>query len=225
MQNPLKLALFDCDGTLVDSQASIIKAMDLMCETFEKTKLSRESIKHIVGLPLERGMEILFPGNTLNTYDEMADTYRAHFRKMRLADEVEEPIFEGTEKALSILEAEGWLLGVATGKAMRGLIPTLQTHGLEPYFTTLQTACRARGKPDPEMVEKALSETGVDAKNCVMIGDTTYDILMACNANVKSIGVSWGYHSVQDLKDAGAHAIVHSYEELPAMISKVMEMQ
>ncbi|SCA55260.1 putative phosphoglycolate phosphatase [Candidatus Terasakiella magnetica] len=221
--SPLQLAIFDCDGTLVDSQHSIINAMDLTCSTYGFDKISRDSVRRVVGLPLEIAMEQLFEDQTQSMHHEMAETYRSHFRDMRLAGDVEEPLFDGTIKALDDLEADGWLLGVATGKAMRGLIPTLETHDLQNKFATLQTACRAMGKPHPEMVEKALSETGVEAKNAVVIGDTTYDIHMAGNANVKSIGVSWGYHDAEELMDAGAACIIHDYSELKQAINKVME--
>jgi len=222
-ETPLQLAIFDCDGTLVDSQHSIIKAMDMTCEIYQIDKIGRDSIRRIVGLPLETGMEVLFEGYSQNEYHDMAETYRQEFRKMRLNDDVEEPLFPGTVDALNQLEKDGWLLGVATGKAMRGLIPTLETHNLQNRFVTLQTACKAMGKPHPEMVEKALDETGVNAHNAIVIGDTTYDIHMAANANVKSIGVAWGYHDAEELTHAGAAHIVHDYSELPAAIIKVME--
>lgn len=222
-ETPLQLAIFDCDGTLVDSQHSIIKAMDMTCETYGIDKISRDSVKRVVGLPLEIAMVQLFEGPSLDQHNEMAETFRLHFRKMRIDGEVEEPLFDGTVQALDHLEQDGWLLGVATGKAMRGLIPTLETHNLQNRFVTLQTADRAMGKPHPEMVEKALEETGVYAHNAIVIGDTTYDIEMAANANVRSIGVAWGYHDIKELTRAGAAEVVHSYSELPDVINKVME--
>lgn len=222
-ETPLQLAIFDCDGTLVDSQHSIISAMDQTCKTYKIDKISRDSIKRIVGLPLEIAMVQLFNNHTSIDHNEMAETFRQHFRHMRLQDDVEEPLFPGTVEALDRIEQGGWLLGVATGKAMHGLIPTLETHGLEKRFVTLQTADRAMGKPHPEMVHKALAETGVDAHNAVVIGDTTFDIHMACNAKVKSIGVAWGYHDAKELMNAGAARIVQDYSELPQAIKQVME--
>ncbi len=224
-ETPLQLAIFDCDGTLVDSQHSIIEAMDMTCDSYDIARIGRDSIRQIVGLPLEIAMANLFEGLSTDAHNEMAESYRQHFRKMRLNGDVEEPLYPGTVKALDEIEANGWLLGVATGKAMRGLIPTLETHDLQERFVTLQTADRARGKPHPEMVEKALEETGVYAHNAIVIGDTTYDIHMACNANVKSIGVAWGYHDVEELTRAGAASVVQTYAELPEAINKVMEVK
>jgi len=166
-------------------------------------------------------MAYLFPDHDDETHHKMADLYRTEFRAMRLAGHVHEPLFDGTKEALTRLNERDWLLGVATGKAMRGLIPTLETHGLENQFVTLQTADRARGKPHPEMIEKALQETGVERDHTVMIGDTTYDIEMACNAKVHSIGVSWGYHSPEDLKAAGATAIIQHYSELDDALNQI----
>lgn len=222
-KTPLQLAIFDCDGTLVDSQHSIIKAMDMTCDTYKTNRISRDSVRRVVGLPLEIAMANLFKERSTKEHHEMAETYRQHFRKMRIDGDVEEPLFPGTLEALNQLESNGWLLGVATGKAMRGLIPTLETHNLQDKFVTLQTACRAMGKPHPEMVEKALNETGVEAQNAIVIGDTTYDIHMAGNANVKSIGVAWGYHDIDELTHAGAACVIHSFAELPDAINKVME--
>ncbi len=220
---PLQLAIFDCDGTLVDSQHSIIKAMTMTCDTYKIARIDRESIRRIVGLPLEVAMENLFKDRATQEYIEMAECYRAHFRDMRVNDTVEEPLFPGTIEALDTLENAGWLLGVATGKAMRGLEATLKTHDLQKRFVTLQTADRALGKPHPEMVEKALAQTGVDAHNAIVIGDTTYDIHMACNANVKSIGVAWGYHDADELLEAGAACVVQDYSELAMAVNKTME--
>lgn len=218
---PLRLALFDCDGTLVDSQHAIIDAMDQTCDAFNCTQQSRQAIRNIVGLPLEVGLSMLFPERTDTDHIQMADHYRTTFRSMRLAGDVDEPLFDGTAEAIKRLHGDDWLLGVATGKAMRGLIPTLESHDLQSYFTTLQTADRARGKPHPEMIEKALSETGVETSHTVMIGDTTYDIEMAVNAKVHSIGVSWGYHDPADLKRAGATCIIDHYSELDDALNHI----
>jgi len=222
-ETPLQLAIFDCDGTLVDSQHSIISVMNETCKIYEINEISRESIRRIVGLPLEIAMSQLFENHTHIDHDEMAETFRKIFRKLRLQGDVQEPLYPGTVEALDQIEQDGLLLGVATGKAMRGLIPTLETHGLSKRFTTLQTPDNAMGKPHPEMVHKALSETGVHAQNAVVIGDTTFDIHMASNANVKSIGVAWGYHDTDELIKAGAQCVVKSYSELPQAIKHVME--
>lgn len=188
--------------------------MDITCQSYDLAPLGRDSIRRIVGLPLENAMAHFFSDLTREQHYEMADSYRGHFKAMRLAGKVQEPLYEGIQETIETFYKNGWTLGVATGKAMRGLIPTLQGHGLEKYFTTLQTPDTARGKPHPDMVLNALKETGISSDQTVVIGDTTYDIHMACHANVKSIGVSWGYHDPDELLAAGAHSVVESCEEL-----------
>ena len=100
------------------------------------------------------------------------------------------------------LSENGWT-GVATGKSHRGLVDTLGQHNLLERFTTLQTADRAPGKPNPEMLFKAMEETGASPEVTVMIGDTSYDMEMAVNAGVLGIGAAWGYHETQELRGRG----------------------
>lgn len=222
---PPKLVLFDCDGTLVDSQHSIIEAMDITCKTYKLPPLSRESIRRVIGLPLENAIAHFYKDLPREAHYEMADTYRKHFKEMRLKAQVQEPLFDDIFELIETFHEKGWILGIATGKAMRGLIPTLQTHGLEKYFSTLQTPDTARGKPHPDMVFNAMSETGIAANDTIVIGDTTYDIEMAGHAHVKSVGVSWGYHDPHDLLDAGAHKVVDCCEELHQTVKSLLEVE
>jgi len=136
---------------------------------------------------------------------------------------VEEPLFPGIAEALDALEAEGVLLGVATGKSLRGLRSVLERHGMTHRFVTLQTADTGPGKPHPDMVHRALAETGAEPAATVMIGDTTYDIQMARNARIASVGVSWGYHEVPELQAAGADRIVHGGAQVAAAVLDLLE--
>ena len=117
-----------------------------------------------------------------------------------------------------VIDAAGWLLGVATGKSDRGLAHCLNHHGLTGHFVTLQTADRHPSKPDPAMIEACLAATGADRAHTVMIGDTAYDMAMAVNAGVRAIGVDWGYHHPNELIAAGAEAIAGSVEELHLLL-------
>ncbi len=109
---------------------------------------------------------------------------------------------------------------MATGKARRGLLAVLEQHGLETRFATLQTADVGPGKPHPAMLERAMAEVGVAPSDTVMIGDTSFDMLMARSAGASAIGVSWGYHPVAELEAAGAHSIVGHFNELPAAMAR-----
>jgi phosphoglycolate phosphatase len=117
----------------------------------------------------------------------------------------------------------GLLLGVATGKSRRGLLATLDRHGIRDRFVTLKTADDGPGKPSPEILLDAMAEVGAAPHTTIMVGDTTYDIEMAIRARAMSIGVGWGYHSTEELKAVGAHRIAGGYGELPAMIAELWD--
>lgn len=220
---PLRLAVFDCDGTLVDSQNSIISAMFAACDHHAFVRPEAHAVRRMVGLPLEVAIQRLLPEVDAEFALVMSETYKSAFLEMRQTGQVEEPLFPGVIEVLGELDAAGWLLGVATGKAMRGLERTLGHHDLMDRFVTLQTADRARGKPHPEMMLNALSDTGVEPHHAVMIGDTTYDVEMAVNAGVQAIGVAWGYHEREELMDAGAIAVVEGTQTLMEALLTTLE--
>lgn len=207
MAAPLRLALFDCDGTLVDSQHLIVAAMAAAWDAHGLGTPDPRAVRRIVGLPLVHGVAVLLPDLDGARHQAIADRYREAFFDLRRAD-APEPLFPGLRDALDALDAAGVLLGVATGKSRRGLLAVLEAHGLRDRFVTLQTADVVPGKPHPEMIRRALGETGATAAGTVMIGDTTYDIQMARSARIPSLGVSWGYHEVAELVAAGADRIV-----------------
>lgn len=201
------LALFDCDGTLVDSQHSICAAM---ARAFDAVKLpapDRPAILSVVGLSLPHAMAKLLPEADDAFHNHVSDQYRDAFRAMRSEGDVSEPLYEGIAELLDILLARGWLLGVATGKSDRGLNLCLTQHGILDRFVTLQTADRHPSKPHPGMLMEAMAEAGAVPETTVMIGDTTYDIEMGVSAGVRAIGVNWGYHLPDELIEAGAVAV------------------
>lgn len=218
----LRLAVFDCDGTLVDSAHSIVSCMQAACSNHGFSEPEPESIRRMVGLPLEDAISGLFPQMDKDSVWSVREGYRQVFTDLREKGQVHEPLYQGALDALQILEKAGWLLGVATGKALKGLVSTLGSHDIQDRFVTLQTPDRSPGKPNPDMLYKAMEETGVQASETVMIGDTTYDMEMARNAGTLAVGVSWGYHEIEELTQAGAHQIVHSYDKLPEAIESVL---
>jgi len=176
-----------------------------------------------VGLPLDTAIEHLVPTATEELVSDLRAEYGREWHRIRENEGLEEPLFPGLMEILARLEADGWLLGVATGKSRRGLDGTLEKHGIIDRFVTLQTADRARGKPHPEMMLNAMQETGAAPADTVMIGDTTFDVEMACNAGAIAIGVSWGYHEVEELHLAGATAVIDAFDELPKILDRAME--
>jgi len=218
----LRLAVFDCDGTLVDSAHSIVSCMQVACAAHGFGEPTPDDVRAMVGLPLEDAIARLFPDMEPGKVLAVREGYRGAFTELRKKGEVHEPLYHGALDALTVLEDSGWLLGVATGKAMRGLVATLNTHAIEDRFVTLQTADLSHGKPNPDMLYKAMAETGVEASATVMIGDTTFDMEMARNAGTLAIGVAWGYHEVGELTEAGAHRVVNTYDMLPEAIESLV---
>ncbi len=210
----LRLALFDCDGTLVDSQANICLAMEHAFTEAGLTPPPRPATRRIVGLSLVEAMRQLLPDADDATHRDLAERYKGAFFTLRGNGLVDEPLYDGIAAVLSELDESGWQLGVATGKSDRGLERCLDHHGLRGLFVTLQTADRHPSKPHPSMVWQALADSGVDAANAVMIGDTVYDIHMGVAAGCRTIGVGWGYHPIDELRSAGADVIVETMAEL-----------
>ena len=210
----MKLAVFDCDGTLVDGQAPICEAMEAAFAAFALPSPPRGAIRRAVGLSLPQAMRQLLPQSPLEQHQAMAEAYREAFRTARTEGRIVQPLFAGIAEMLRALHADGWTLGVATGMSDRGLAYCLEANGIADLFVTLQTADRHPSKPDPAMLEEALFEAGAIAAEAVMIGDTVYDMDMARNAGTRAIGVDWGYHHPHELAAAGAEKVVETPEEL-----------
>lgn len=214
----LRLALFDCDGTLVDGQAGVVNAMEAAFAELDLPAPDRHLVRRIVGLSLPQAIRSLAPDADEAVRTELDGAYRRIFRSARERSQLVEPLYDGIAELVTALDDDGWVLGVATGKSQRGLEHCLATHGLTYRFTTLQTADNHPSKPHPSMVEAALAETGVARQQCVMIGDTQFDMAMAVNAGVRAIGVDWGYHTAQELREAGAEAVAANPSHLGELL-------
>lgn len=219
----LKLAVFDCDGTLVDSQSTIIRTMAHAFAEHNQPSPLPEEVRRVIGLPLLEAIARLGVQLDSSVHEAIRASYARAFFDLRAGGDVHEPAFPGMAEALDALEASGWLLGIATGKSRRGLEATLEPYGWSSRFVTKQTSDVAAGKPNPDMLLRAMAETGIEPRNTVMIGDTTYDMLMARNAGVFAVGVAWGYHHPGELRDAGAHLIVERFADLENALHSLME--
>ncbi len=218
----LRLALFDVDGTLVDSQADILGAMTLAFERAGVAPPSRTAVLGIVGLSLEVAIPRLAPDLTAEQHLEMVEGYKQAYVTLRAQAGAREssPLYPHVRDVLQELGAQDHtLLGVATGKSRRGLDVLLAGHGLDRSFVTQQVSDHHPSKPHPSMILAALSETGVEPQDAVMIGDTSFDMQMARAAGVQGIGVSWGYHPVQDLNDA-TH-LIDDIRALPGLLEQI----
>ncbi len=219
-EDKARLAVFDCDGTLVDSQYLIHAAMAEAFGAFALPSPSRAAVRGVVGLSLAEAIVRLMPDDCVTEVDDVVAAYREAFFQLRREPDMAEPLYPGAREALEKLRARGYMLGVATGKSMRGLRALLERLEMEDWFLTLQTPDFNPGKPHPAMLLAAMEDCGADPDDTVMIGDTSFDMDMAVAARVAGIGVGWGYHGVDEL--ASARVIIHDYDDLPAMADKVL---
>ncbi|MEJ7927859.1 HAD-IA family hydrolase [Sphingobium sp. AN641] len=212
------LVVFDCDGTLVDSQHSICAAMVRAFEGENLVAPERSAILAVVGLSLPYAVARLLPEAEPDFHLHLSESYKRAFQALRRENSVSEPLYPGMADLVVALDEAGWLLGVATGKSDRGLALCLAAHGIDRHFVTLQTADRHPSKPHPAMLMQAMADAGATPTTTVMIGDTHFDIDMGIAAGVRTIGVTWGYHSPEELREAGAHAIATDSAELHRLI-------
>jgi phosphoglycolate phosphatase len=211
----LKLVIFDCDGTLVDSQHMILAAMGQAYAAHGLAVPERERALSIIGLSLTEAFTVLGEGDSRFPVASLAEHYRLAFHALRDAGGRMEPLYPGAAEAVAALaQRDDVVLGIATGKSQRGVRLVLGHHGLLERFLTIKTADDAPSKPDPGMVIAAMREAGVAAADTVVVGDTTYDMAMARAAGAAAIGVTWGYHVRTALIAAGAVAVIDDFGAL-----------
>lgn len=223
MTADLKLAVFDCDGTLVDSQYMIVAAMEQAFAHHGRTLVDPRKVRRVVGLSLPEAVARLMPGEDPALILAISDSYKAAYGDLR-ARGGQEPLYPGAREAILDLAGTGYLLGVATGKSRRGLVAVLEQHDLHSCFVTLQTADDAPGKPHPAMLEQAMAAAGVSAAETIMIGDTSYDMMMARAAGAAALGVAWGYHDRAELRAAGAATVIEDCPALPPAVRQLLPL-
>jgi len=202
-----RLAVFDCDGTLVDSGATIYAALTESLQANGLAVPSPEVSRRVIGLSLVEAIAQLTSDLSDADHRKLAEDYKRAFMAMRVAGRVEEPLFDGVLEVLDALEADGWLLAVATGKSDRGLRHCLDQHNIHARFVSLQTADRHPSKPHPSMVEQAIADADAEPASTIVVGDTSFDMAMAAAAGARGIGAGWGYHDAHELLAAGAVAV------------------
>jgi phosphoglycolate phosphatase len=218
----VRLAVFDCDGTLVDGQADVCWAMERAFARAGLPAPDNQVVRRIVGLSLPVAVRQLAPALSEDQVSAVTEFYRSSFRARREEGLLDEPLYDGIADLLHTLRDGGWSLAVATGKSDRGLAACLATHGIADLFVSLQTADRHPSKPHPAMLEAALFEAGAQPAQAVMIGDTSFDMLMARSIGVPAIGVSWGYHAPHELIASGAVRVADNAAALAAALDEAL---
>ena len=178
----VRLLVFDCDGTLIDSQQNIITAVERVFRSIDLDPPSRDLIRRQVGLAPDAAIAGMLPNEDVSVHRRVSEAFRRLRPQLQMEARQPEPLYPGIPELIEQLSHPEVFLGIATGKGRSGLDAVLQRHGLDGYFHTLQTGDRCRGKPDPDMLERACAETGLRAAETVMIGDTAFDMEMARSA-------------------------------------------
>nr|WP_272211275.1 HAD-IA family hydrolase [Marinicella sp. W31]MDC2877162.1 HAD-IA family hydrolase [Marinicella sp. W31] len=216
----MKLVLFDCDGTLVDSAVRIHETMRRGFAAFEYPEPTLAETKTIIGLSLDLAIARLLGRHEVD--DEVLAIrlkFKSLFDEVHADPDMTEQLFPGIAEMIGALAARDEItIGAVTGNSRRGLTHVLEMHGLAPDFSVSRTADDCPSKPDPAMVLECCAEAGFNPADAVVIGDAVFDMQMAASAGARAIGVAWGYGEIADLQDAGAGAIVWHPEDILKLV-------
>lgn len=216
-----RFIVFDVDGTLLDSQHTVVHCMGAAFAAHGLPVPEAAAIRATIGLKLDIAIASLLPEPERSRALDLVEGYRTAFFALQETPEHDEPLFPGTLEMLDALVHPEVFLGIATGKNRRGLERVLKRHDLAPRFHNFKTADDGPGKPHPHLLEVAMAEVGAAPRDTVMIGDTTYDIEMACAAGCAAVGVSWGNHPVEQLLAAGADCVINHFSELEQQLIRM----
>jgi len=213
--SPGILVVFDCDGTLVDSAHNVVACMGTAFDAAGLRVPEDNLIRRTIGLNPDDAVRHLAGQPLSDTLlEQVVADYKQAFFQRRLQADHHEPLFTGTKETLDALAARNIAMAVATGKSLRGVNAVIAQHGLEDYFISLQTPDHNPGKPHPQMLEKAMLAAGAMPEQTFMVGDTSFDMMLAKNAGCRGIGVNWGYHDAAELMDSGAERLIDQFDEL-----------
>ena len=217
MQNDYKLLIFDWDGTLADSIGRIVTAMHIAAQRAGRPERNDEAVKGIIGLGLPEAILTLYPDMT----PEQVVSFRQHYADVYIAmDARPSPLFAGVKDSLEAFRAEGYRLAVATGKARRGLDRVLKANGWEDFFDITRAADESASKPDPLMLNQMLAHCDVRPEHALMVGDASFDLLMARNAGIDSVAVGYGAQSMQSLLAYEPRLAIERFTELRTWLGR-----
>lgn len=182
--------IFDWDGTVMDSASKIVSCMQKAAVLSDLPIPSKEAVEHIIGISLFPAVKQLFNVDDTKV-KELCDHYKLVFVEH---DKTASPLFTGAHDVLNALSKK-FTLGVATGKARRGLLRALSTSNSTHYFDQTICADEADSKPSPDMLNQLMQRWNIEPNQSLMVGDTIYDMQMAELIEMPRIGVSYGVHN------------------------------
>ena len=215
MTRQFDLLIFDWDGTLMDSAGVIVDSIQRACEDMGRAAPDDRACRQIIGLGLIQALQTLLPDWPEADYPALVERYRHHY----LGRDDRIPLFDGVSDGLRELATQGHTLAVATGKSRMGLARALQSSQLGPCFAATRCADETHSKPHPAMVLELIAELEADPARTLVIGDTSHDLLMASNAGVASLGVTYGAHEAGDLHPHAPLALMDSFVEVYAWLA------
>ena len=205
-----ELVIFDWDWTIMDSTGLIARCIQDACREVGVPVPSDEDARWVIGLGASASVRYVAPTLPADRHAEFANRYRSHY----LSREHEAPLFDGIPELLAELRSRERRLAVATGKSRRGLDRALEASGLAPHFEASRCADEGFAKPHPGMLLALLDATGVAPSRALMIGDTTHDLELAANAGVDAVGVTYGAHAGELLRERPSRHLAANVEEL-----------
>ena len=209
----IELVVFDWDGTLMDSAARIVEAVQAATDAAGLPPRSGADIREIIGLGMVEAIAALYPDEPSASHARLAATYQDAFVRA-VADRPAE-LFSGVDRVLGTLEAEHRMLAVATGKSRSGLQRDLERSGIGGRFVASRTVDESPSKPDPHMLHEIMAACGVGPDATLVVGDTLFDLEMAARAGVPALGVAGGAHAAQRLWQAEPLGVLERIEHLP----------
>ncbi|WP_188821792.1 HAD-IA family hydrolase [Brucella endophytica] len=217
----MRLVLFDCDGTLVDSAGVIHRCMARTFAEAGLAELQEAETRSIIGLSLDNAIAKLLNCEIDASIQALTARYKYHFHAIRDEPGFAEPCFPGIAELLADLaRRDDVCVGMVTGKSRRGVQWVLEAHGFTKHFLVVRTADDCPSKPHPAMVLEACSEAGFDPSDALVVGDAIYDMQMARAAGALAVGVSWGYHTPEALRASGAHQILETPSDLLPILER-----
>ena len=216
----VRLAVFDVDGTLVDSREIIWRAAREASADVGLPEPGYDQVRRVVGLSLTDALQALAPALAGAELDRFVDRYKASFLRMHATPGFAEPLYDGAEDLLRRLRRDGWTVAMATGKSRRGVERWMARDGWAEIFASTHCADDGPGKPDPAMLLAAMRAAGARPEATVMIGDTDHDMRMAVNAAVRPQGVAWGFQNAEEMLAAGAVHVAGDFAELEAELDR-----